>query len=479
MLNDKRSFSQSITYKVIYALSIIAVIVGSIFSFDLYLNEYDKDLAVFDKCSTLYAYIVLSLIMVILVASVLIIPKLFSCAKNEVNNSGVHTLFVNSFTGIFCIAYPLVVIYEKVSSSTPFGKIDFIIVAVAIVASLYFFSNMMGFTEKKSALSIFGMCFAIFCILIIFTVHYSSSEILITSPVRISSMLSYICIMLFVLSEIRFYIGSPMHSMYFSMGFATMFFGITSALPKLYLSIVSENGFEFSSKTILLAIELLCGVYAIARLSGFLSVSKFCSTKTIDDEKGEIYDMITELAVESLENSENNIEHKEEESGNNDYYSENDDLVVSDNDLPEDVGFVGGKEGKFYVEDYESLENDLDDDFEADEMSPFEEESFENSIQEAMDENNADIGELIDYEQIKSQGVDESSENDQVDGESTNNDVVSADEILDDIHENDDAGDDVDDDDEEFDRLLDEIVNKQIAEEEKSRVRFKYKIKKM
>lgn len=475
MQNDKRSRSQSITYKILYAISVLATVIGIVFSFDLYLNEYNSELAVFEKCSTFYAYVILSAIVIVFCIVLQFLPKLFSCAKKELDNSCIKSIFINSFCGIFCLAYPVLMIYEKINNAIEIDRISILISALSLLSALFFFFQMVGATEKKNLVALLGLCFVVFCILIIFTVHYNSSVILITSPLRICSLLSYISIMLFILTEIRFYIGNVSQTMHFSMGVATMFFGITSSLPRLYLSIVKESGFGLSSQTVLLGIELFCGIYAAFRLSELLYAEKFCYSKNIDEKTEEIFEMISDMGLETASSQDSDeLTLSDDIKADNNFYSEDVILIESDNDLPDDVGFSGGEEGKFSVEDYDFIENEAEDDFEGEEISPFEEESFKDSIQEAIEESTEDLEELINFEQIKNSNTENAFNNPDndtaADAERVNLDSVSAEA----------ADDDDDDDDESFERLIDELVHKESNEkktEENNGKQKKFKIR--
>ena len=272
--------------------------------------------------------------------------------------------------------------------------------------------------------------------------------------------------------------------MYISFGIACGFYSIVTAFPKLVLTLLSHQGFEFSTNSILYAIEVFVGVYALIRLS------YFCVKDKYSIENKQILAVKIEDQPISLENDEENStddkqfepeqtqsEEKPEEKEEADVVGEEISLKEDpekeepssneENDLPEDIGFVGGNEGEFQLDDYDSAEDISEDDFDEVDTVPFENTGIEDSIKEAMDEAPDDLGEVIDYEQIRNETLDDVMKSKQLY-------AMLADTVNIFDKDDDDDDDDIDDD---FMQVLGEIKKSNSTEkksEKKNKEKFRF-----
>ncbi len=495
-MNNSKSGFKSLLYKILFIISIISTVVGTAFSFDLYFNKFDVSLYHFNDCLSLTVYNVISVAVFIICLVVLMMPRFFEKKKDELSSCGILPMFAGIFAGFFCIAYPIMIFLDRNAEGMSINKIEMVVMLFAILSAAYCFVCALGVDVDKRIKASLGMCFVIFSILVIFTVYYSSSKVLITSPVRISSLLSFLSIMLFILSEVRYHLGIPSRAMYISFGIASMYFSFSSALPKLFVCLINDSVFVFSSETMLYGIEVFIALYAAFRLVRFMKKDAFAKeaeevlessgveseTVTTDDgshvieeeflhipdipvresksfdedaeeteeteemaeeeevaEKQEtVYQELSEekteteckeeLEAEPEKNFDEEFKEETKEERSDEFemhfsecvkdqpnvfeedklydFEKNENSNSSENDLPEDIGFVGGNEGDFELDDYDSADDIADEEFD-DEISPFENTDIGSTIVEAMDDSPVELGEVIDYEQIRNSTSDD------------------------------------------------------------------------
>lgn len=484
MLSDKKVRSQSLFYRILFSVVCCLTGIGLILSFVMYYNYFDVDLALFEQSTLLNLYNIIFVLVFIICLVVLLFKKLFSYASNEVSGYSLPLIFVNSFCGLFTFAYGTMLFYDSIRSAEGINFVKLFVCLFALASSVYFIIQIFNVTPSAKQLVIFGMLFMIFCIFILFTVHYTSSEILLTSPVRTGALLSFISMMLFIMSEVRYHIGMHSKSMYISFGIACAFYSIVTAFPKLVLTLLSHQGFEFSTNSILYAIEVFVGVYALIRLSYFCGKDKYSienkqilAVKIEDQPISSENDEENSTDDKQFEPEQTQSEEKPEEKEEADVVGEEISLKEDpekeepssneENDLPEDIGFVGGNEGEFQLDDYDSAEDISEDDFDEVDTVPFENTGIEDSIKEAMDEAPDDLGEVIDYEQIRNETLDDVMKSKQLY-------AMLADTVNIFDKDDDDDDDDIDDD---FMQVLGEIKKSNSTEkksEKKNKEKFRF-----
>ncbi len=271
------------------ALFIVCAIAGSIWHLSLYLFNADAlestglhSVAAGDSNPVVYlfrdnaltiGYYVLCLA-VLGIAGALAIGMVLGkkrCSQTTLPERRGALQIMRIFAGFALIAIPAIFAVFKLygfETGKYQGNSNLFAMLLAIPASLYFLFPGIADRFSEFLQTLFGMCFVGFTVFSAITTHSYMFEGL-TSPVRYFALISFLCMMLFVLYEIRFFAAKPLPNVYLATAGLALFFCGTNGLPRLILTVIGEM--KLSIQTMYAFLEVTVALYALCRMLLFLT----------------------------------------------------------------------------------------------------------------------------------------------------------------------------------------------------------------
>ncbi len=365
-----------IVFSVFFSLYTILALAATALNFILYNNFYDSALKLFENNAlSKAAYYIAGA--ALLIALITLFIKSFGKATESTVQSGGFFVIIECFCGLLLIIFCMQHYLAKIGSLNDYRSL---IMAVLLIAgALYYFIQAFSVGANKTPVVLSGLSLVIFLIGYIFFELYRIDNILVNSPVRIGAIMAALSILLFILSELRFYIGRASRRLYFAAGFLATLFSISDSLPKIYLCVMKMNGFSLDATAFFSCFELFAGIYAYSRLCHYLTVDAFsenpCSEYIlIEDEDHEADgDLCGGDNEYERDDSEGDDTENDPGEGMSSYFSSynvniltDDGFLDDENDIDDNVKndepeFSANNVGEFDIQAYEAAEGVADD----------------------------------------------------------------------------------------------------------------------
>ncbi len=203
----------------------------------------------------------------IIVACLFFVSSAFFFRKKKIGTEEgaikISMIFARSGAGLFLIA--TVLMYFRLNTeNTPYAnsKLQWISLALAPVASLYFLLNMFSSKLPAGVRLFTGICTVGWLLCQALSVHFFMLDFL-NSPTRISALLAVCSLIFFFLSELKLQLPERAQpGIFVASGMIAFFLCTTEGLTKMILSFTGKAGFTVDINTYFTLCRLAMGIYA-------------------------------------------------------------------------------------------------------------------------------------------------------------------------------------------------------------------------
>lgn len=197
------------------------------------------------------------------------------------------TAFASCVTAFLIAATTLLSLYNIVAAGQPADKFTVLKIIASIPAIIYFLALIKNELKPSPALAVTSYFPTIWLALVLLEAYFDQT-ILITSPAKVFHMLSMLGLMIYLLAESRFILGTSNGSLFFVAGAIAPILAITANLPSMLMAdkllIGESDNYLICAVELAMSLFVLTRTYAYARSPQTLQKNESAESQNLTED---------------------------------------------------------------------------------------------------------------------------------------------------------------------------------------------------